>query len=171
MWFSCLSNSSRSTCIKCPSSINLLLVLKPRLFGQGYPTDITLTVRNSLTTTDLTDAVVSVLIFFDLCLSLNKDFSFYGFLRKSWICGITTCVHVSFFVRECDYFLLCPPPGGGGYSLWWPIRGGSARNPGEVLNKYLYEQAPPQDPTPYPSRKRSIFVNDSYFMTVQVSSS
>ena len=31
---------SRSTCIKCPSGINLLLVLKPRLFGQGYPTDI-----------------------------------------------------------------------------------------------------------------------------------
>ena len=43
---------SRSTCIKCPSGINLLLVLKPRLFGQGYPTDIPLTVRNSLTTTD-----------------------------------------------------------------------------------------------------------------------
>ena len=42
---------SRSTCIKCPSGINLLLVLKPRLFGQGYPTDIPLTVRNSLTTT------------------------------------------------------------------------------------------------------------------------
>ena len=38
---------SRSTCIKCPSGINLLLVLKPRLFGQGYPTDIPLTVRNS----------------------------------------------------------------------------------------------------------------------------
>ena len=43
---------SRSTCIKCSSGINLLLVLKPRLFGQGYPTDIPLTVRNSLTTTD-----------------------------------------------------------------------------------------------------------------------
>ena len=43
---------SRSTCIKCPSGINLLLVLKPRLFGQGYPTDIPYTVRNSLTTTD-----------------------------------------------------------------------------------------------------------------------
>ena len=43
---------SRSTCIKCPSGINLLLVLKPRLFGQGYPTDIPLTVRNNLTTTD-----------------------------------------------------------------------------------------------------------------------
>ena len=43
---------SRSTCIKCPSGINLLLVLKPRLFGQGYPTDIPLTVRNSLTITD-----------------------------------------------------------------------------------------------------------------------
>ena len=43
---------SRSTCIKCPSGINLLLVLKPRLFGQGYPTDIPFTVRNSLTTTD-----------------------------------------------------------------------------------------------------------------------
>ena len=42
---------SRSTCIKCPSGINLLLVLKPRLFGQGYSTDIPLTVRNSLTTT------------------------------------------------------------------------------------------------------------------------
>ena len=42
---------SRSTCIKCPSGINLLLVLKPRLFGQGYPTDIPLTVRSSLTTT------------------------------------------------------------------------------------------------------------------------
>ena len=38
---------SSSTCIKCPSGINLLLVLKPRLFGQGYPTDIPLTVRNS----------------------------------------------------------------------------------------------------------------------------
>ena len=43
---------SRSTCIKCSSGINLLLVLKPRLFGQGYPTDIPLTVRNSLTITD-----------------------------------------------------------------------------------------------------------------------
>ena len=43
---------SRSTCIKCPSGINLLLVLKPRSFGQGYPTDIPFTVRNSLTTTD-----------------------------------------------------------------------------------------------------------------------
>jgi len=42
---------SRSTCIKGPSGINLLLVLKPRLFGQGYPTDIPFTVRNSLTTT------------------------------------------------------------------------------------------------------------------------
>ena len=38
---------SSSTCIKCSSGINLLLVLKPRLFGQGYPTDIPLTVRNS----------------------------------------------------------------------------------------------------------------------------
>ena len=36
---------SRSTCVKCPSGINLLLVLKPRLFGQGYPTDIPWTVR------------------------------------------------------------------------------------------------------------------------------
>ena len=35
---------SRSTCIKCPSGINLLLVPKPRLFGQGYPTDIPFTV-------------------------------------------------------------------------------------------------------------------------------
>ena len=43
---------SRSTCIKCPLGINLLLVVKPRLFGQGYPTDIPLTVRNSLTITD-----------------------------------------------------------------------------------------------------------------------
>ena len=43
---------SRSTCIKYPLGINLLLVVKPRLFGQGYPTDITLTVRNSLTITD-----------------------------------------------------------------------------------------------------------------------
>ena len=44
---------SRSTCIKCPSGINLLLVLtEPRLFGQGYPTDVPLTVCNSLTTTD-----------------------------------------------------------------------------------------------------------------------
>ena len=42
----------RSTSIKCPSGINLLLVLKPQLFGQGYPTDIPFTVRNSLTTTD-----------------------------------------------------------------------------------------------------------------------
>ena len=42
---------SRSTCKKCPSGINLLLVLKSRLFGHGYPTDIPLTVRNSLTTT------------------------------------------------------------------------------------------------------------------------
>ena len=42
----------RSTCRKCPSGINLLLVLKPRLFGQEYPNDILLTVRNSLTTTD-----------------------------------------------------------------------------------------------------------------------
>ena len=46
--------------------------------------------------------------------------------------------------RECDYFLLCP---GGGYSLWWPIRGGSAPNPGELLNKYLYGKAPPRGPT------------------------
>ena len=38
---------SRSTCIKCPSGINLLLVLKPQLFGQGYPSDTPLTVRNS----------------------------------------------------------------------------------------------------------------------------
>ena len=73
-------------------------------------------------------------------------------------------MHVSFFVRECDYFLLCP---GGGYSLWWPIRGGSTRNPGEVLNKYFYGEAPPRGPTPYPSRKRSIFVTDSYFMKVR----
>ena len=45
---------SRSTCIKCPAGINLLLVLtEPRLFGQGYPgRDLPLTVRNSLTTTD-----------------------------------------------------------------------------------------------------------------------
>ena len=43
---------SSSTCIKCSSGINLLLVLKPRLFGQGYPTDIPFTVHNSLTTTD-----------------------------------------------------------------------------------------------------------------------
>ena len=64
-------------------------------------------------------AVVSTIT--SLVLRLNKDFSFYGFLRKSWICGITTCMHVSFLVRECDYFLLCP---GGWYSLWWPIRGG-----------------------------------------------
>ena len=43
----------RSTCINCPSGINLLLVLtEPRLFGQGYPTDVPLTVCNSLTTTD-----------------------------------------------------------------------------------------------------------------------
>ena len=35
---------SRSTCIKCSSGINLLLVLKPRLFGQGCPTDIPFTV-------------------------------------------------------------------------------------------------------------------------------
>ena len=27
---------SRSTCIKCPSGINLLLVLKPRLFGRIF---------------------------------------------------------------------------------------------------------------------------------------
>ena len=33
------------TCIKCPSGINFLLVLKPRLFGQGYPTDIPWKVR------------------------------------------------------------------------------------------------------------------------------
>ena len=32
-------------------------------------------------------------------------------------------------------------------------------------------EAPPRGPTPYPSRKRSIFVTDSYFMTVRVSSS
>ena len=44
---------SRSTCIKCPSGINLLLVLKPRLLCQGSPADIPLTVRtDSLTTTD-----------------------------------------------------------------------------------------------------------------------
>ena len=36
---------SRSTCIKCSLGINLpLIVLKPRLFGQGYPTDIPFTV-------------------------------------------------------------------------------------------------------------------------------
>ena len=40
---------SRSVCIKCPSGINLLLVFKPRLFGQGYPTDIPFTVRNKKT--------------------------------------------------------------------------------------------------------------------------
>ena len=77
---------------------------------------------------------------------------------------MTTCMHVSFFVRECDYFFLCQ---GRGYSLWWPIRGGSARNPGEVRNRYLYGEAPPRGPTPYPSRKRSIFVTDSYFMKVR----
>ena len=59
-----------------------------------------------------------------IVLWLNKGFSFYGFLCKSWICGITTCMHVSFFVQECDYFLLCQ---GRGYSLWWPITAGRLR--------------------------------------------
>ena len=44
-------------------------------------------------------------------------------------------------------------------------------NPREVLNKYLYGEAPPRGPTPYLLRKRSTFVTDSYFMTVRVSSS
>ena len=43
------------------------------------------------------------------------------------------------------------------------VRGGSARNPREALNKCLYGEAPPRDATPYPSKKRSIFVTDSYF--------
>ena len=70
--------------------------------------------------------------------------------------------------------LICPGmwlfpamPGGRVLPVWWPIRRGSARNPGEVLKKYLYGEAPPRGPTPYPSRKRSIFVTDSYFMTVR----
>ena len=71
-------------------------------------------------------AVVSTIT--SLVLRLNKDFSFYGFLRKSWICA---CMPVSFFVRECNYFLLCQ---GRGYSLWWPIRGGSARNLARVAS-------------------------------------
>ena len=44
---------SRSTCIKCPSGINLLSSSQAPIIGQGYPTDIPLTVRNSLTTTDI----------------------------------------------------------------------------------------------------------------------
>ena len=49
---------SRSTCMKCPSGINLLLFFKPRLLGLGYPTDIPLTVRNSLTTTDFKKKII-----------------------------------------------------------------------------------------------------------------
>ena len=41
--------SSSTTTPKCTlRSVLLLLVPKPRLFGQGYPSDIPLTVRNSL---------------------------------------------------------------------------------------------------------------------------
>ena len=41
--------SSSTTTPKCTLlSVLLLLVPKPRLFGQGYPSDIPLTVRNSL---------------------------------------------------------------------------------------------------------------------------
>ena len=58
---------SRSTCIKCLSGINLLLVLtEPRWFGQGYPTDVPLIVCNSLTTT--TDCKKKLKLYF---LSLN----------------------------------------------------------------------------------------------------
>ena len=88
------------------------------------------------------------------------------------MCGITTCMLVSFFVRGCDYFLLCP---GGGYSLWWPIRGGSARNPGEVLNKYLNGEAPSRSPAL--TRRESVLhlwlipILQWFYMTVRVSSS
>ena len=90
-------------------------------------------------------------------------------LRKSWICEITSFMYVSLICPEM--WLFPAMPGGRVLPVWWPILGGSARNPREVLNKYFYGEAPPQGPTPYPSRKRSIFVTDSYFMTVLVSSS
>ena len=42
------------------------------------------------------------------------------------------------------------------------------KSQGGVLNKYLYGEAPPRGPTPYPSRKRSIFVTDSYFVIMVI---
>ena len=78
---------SRSTCIKCPSGINLLLVLKPRLFGQGYPTDIPLTVRNSLTTTDF-----------------KKKLRLY-FLSLNWISPGLSYFIVSLFVTSTPSFI------------------------------------------------------------------
>ena len=55
----------------------------------------------------------------DLCvLRLNKDFSFFGFLRNDCI-WITTCMHASFFVRECDYFLPCQYDSGPSSIVWF----------------------------------------------------
>ena len=79
-------------------------------------------------------------------------------------------MHVCKFNLPGNVIISCYVRGEGTPSMV-AYTGGSARNPGEVLNKYLYGEAPPRGPTPYPSRKRSIFVTDSYFMTVRVSSS
>ena len=77
-------------------------------------------------------------------------------------------MHVSFFVRERHDFLLYPEEGGGGGgTLLYGLYGEA---PPESLgrgvgNKYLYGEATSRGP-PYPSRKRSRFVIDSYFMSV-----
>ena len=71
----------------------------------------------------ISDTVVKCFISFDLCLlRLNKDFSFFGFLRNDCI-WINACMHASFFVRECDYFLPCQYDSGRSsivcYSIVW----------------------------------------------------
>ena len=67
----------------------------------------------------ISDAVVKCFISFDLCLlRLNKDFSFFGFFRNGCI-WITTCMHASFFVRECDYFLPCQYDSGPSSIVWF----------------------------------------------------
>ena len=77
-------------------------------------------------------------------------------------------MHVSFFVRERHDFLLYPEEGGGGgvrsYMAYTGRLHPKAWGKG-VGNKYLYGEATSRGP-PYPSRKRSRFVIDSYFMTV-----
>ena len=77
-------------------------------------------------------------------------------------------MHVSFFVRERHDFLLYPEEGGGGGVLSFMAYTGrlypKAWGRG-VGNKYLYGEATSRGP-PYPSRKRSRFVIDSYFMAV-----
>ena len=76
-------------------------------------------------------------------------------------------MHVSFLVRECHDLLLYPEEGGGGVLSYMPYTGRlhpKARGRG-VGNKYLYGEATSRGP-PYPSRKLSRFVIDSYLMTV-----